>query len=90
MDDHNLRNILRGLHFSESEIDEQLKQLGQLILVKSFAALLKSQPPTEPFDSLDEALAYLKANMSDEVSAKIVDERVEMVVKDYLRAVGAL
>jgi hypothetical protein len=88
-------NFFKSLHdfciskgFSEEKFQDQVVKLGELVVVSTFARLMKQKPPVSKFNSEEEAAVYIEENFSKEDIDIVLEEEGRILIEGYFRSLG--
>jgi hypothetical protein len=82
------RQTLLDKGFSESDIEEHIDVLNDIISKGTLAALLESKPASKKFVTGTEAVAYVQEHFSEEETLMAIEETSKKVMQGYLETVG--
>jgi len=82
------RQTLLDKGFSETDIDEHIEVLNDIISKGTLATLLESKPSPEKFVTGSEAVKYVQENFSEDETLMAMESTSERVMKGYLETVG--
>ena len=78
---------LHGLGLSDTEINAQLDQLGQVILLSTIKTLIEKKKPLKPFETIEESINYIRDNFSQNEIKEVFLLEIGQISEDYAKSV---
>ncbi len=74
---------MKTIGFSDSDIVNQAKNLGEIIILSVIKILLDNKKPNILFNNIEEPMDYVTANFSHDQISNVLEKEAEKIITNY-------